>query len=92
MGAMAGLGAVAGLAAAGVAGQRASKSRTSMRLGGGVVFVKGCYELFSVFNSAVLAQLSTAQPENSVSGPSFHRQSMGPYVGVPISTYARLPL
>ena len=33
MGAMAGLGAVAGLAAAGVAGQRASKGRTSMRLG-----------------------------------------------------------
>ena len=32
MGAMAGLGAVAGLAAAGVAGKRASKGRTSMRL------------------------------------------------------------
>ena len=32
MGAMAGLGAVAGLAAAGVAGKRASKGRTSMQL------------------------------------------------------------
>ena len=34
MGAMAGLGAVAGLAAAGIAGQRASKGRTSMQLDG----------------------------------------------------------
>ena len=33
MGAMAGFGAVAGLAAAGVAGKRASKGRTSMPLG-----------------------------------------------------------